>query len=66
MIATLYKLQMQFDLILHVVWIAETRMIQQGNKGLSRGEDNGLATFGLSVGEMIHLHLSATARSAML
>jgi hypothetical protein len=28
LIATLYKLQMQFDFILHVLWIAGTRMIQ--------------------------------------
>jgi hypothetical protein len=36
LIVTLYKLQMQFDFILHVVWIAGTRMIQQGTDGLSR------------------------------
>jgi hypothetical protein len=28
LIVTLYKLKMQFNLILHVVWIAGTRMIQ--------------------------------------
>jgi hypothetical protein len=66
LIVTLYKLQMQFDFILHVVWIAGTRMIQQGTDGLSRGEENGLATCGMSVGGMVPLHLSATERSAML
>jgi hypothetical protein len=41
-------------------------MIQQGSKGLSRGEENGVATCGLSLGGMVHLHLSATTRSSML
>jgi hypothetical protein len=35
LIVTLYKLQMQYDSSLHVVWIAGTRMIQQGTDGLS-------------------------------
>jgi hypothetical protein len=66
LIVTLYKLQMQFDFILYVVWIAGTRMIQQGTYGLSRGEENSLATCGMAVGGMVPLHLSATARSDML
>jgi hypothetical protein len=41
------------------------RMIQQGNDGLSRGKENGIATCGLSLVGMVPLHLSATARSAM-
>jgi hypothetical protein len=44
LIVTLYKLQMQFDFILHVVWISGTRMIQQGTDEFSRGDENGLAT----------------------
>jgi hypothetical protein len=66
LIVTLYKLQMQFDFILHVVWIAGTRMIQQGTDGLSRGEENGLATCGMALGGMVPLPLSATAWSGML
>jgi hypothetical protein len=54
---------MEFDFILHVIWIAGTRIIQQGTDGLSRGEENGLATGGLSLGGMVSLHLSATDRS---
>jgi hypothetical protein len=67
-IVMLYQLQMKlkFDLILHVIWIAGTRMIQQGTDGLSRGEENGLATGGLSLGGMVPLHLSATERSPKL
>jgi hypothetical protein len=41
LIVMLYKLQIEFDFILHVIWIAGTRMIQQGTEGLSRGEENG-------------------------
>jgi hypothetical protein len=66
LIVTLYKLQMQFDLFFHVVWIAGTRMIQQGTDGLLRGEENGLATCGMALGGMVPLHLSATSRSAVL
>jgi hypothetical protein len=38
LIIVLYKLQIDIDSILHVIWIAGTRMIQQGTDGLSRGE----------------------------
>jgi hypothetical protein len=66
LIVTLYKLQMQFDFILHVVWIAGTRMIQQDTDGFSIGEENGLATCGMALGRVVPLHLSATARIGML
>jgi hypothetical protein len=63
LIVVLYKLQMEFDFILPVIWIARTRMIQQGTDMLSRGEENGLDTCGLSLGGMAPLHLSARERS---
>jgi hypothetical protein len=66
LIVTLYKLQMQLDLVFHVVWIAGTRMIQQGADRFSRGEEIGIAIFGMALGGMVPLHLSATARSGML
>jgi hypothetical protein len=66
LIVMLYKLQMEFDFILHVIWIAGTRMIQQGTDGLSQGEENGLATCGLSLGGMVKLHLNAIKRSPAL
>jgi hypothetical protein len=66
LIVTLYKLQMQFDFKLHVVWIAGTRMVHQGTDGLSRGEENSLMTRGLSLGGMVPLHSSTTARHATL
>jgi hypothetical protein len=48
---------MEFDFILHGIWIAVMQMIKQGTDGLSRGEENGLVT-----GGMMSLHLSATER----
>jgi hypothetical protein len=57
---------MEFEFILHVIWITGTRMIQQGTDGLSRGQNNGLATWGLSLGGMVPLHLSYMERSPML
>jgi hypothetical protein len=41
-------------------------MIQQGTDGLSRGEENGLATCGLSSGGMVPLHLSVMTQSLIL
>jgi hypothetical protein len=59
-------LHMQFDFILHVTWIAGTRMIKQGTDGFLRGEDNGLSTRGLSLGGMAPLHPSMMAHSLMI
>jgi hypothetical protein len=44
------------------MWITGTRMIQQGTYSLSWGEENGLETCGLSLGEMLPLHLNAIGR----
>jgi hypothetical protein len=63
LLAVLYKLQMEFDFILHVIWIAGTRMIQQGTDCLPRGEESGLATCGLYLGGEVPLHMSARERS---
>jgi hypothetical protein len=62
LILTLYKLQMELEFMLHIICIDGTRMIQQGSDGLSRGEENGLATGGLSFGGKVPLHLIATER----
>jgi hypothetical protein len=49
LVVTLYKLQMKYDLLLHVIWITGNRIIQQGIDCLSRGEEMGPATQGLSL-----------------
>jgi hypothetical protein len=46
LVVTLYKLQMKYDLVLHVIWIAGTRMIQQGTDGITR-RNNGPCYSGL-------------------
>jgi hypothetical protein len=66
LIVTLYKLQMQHDFILHVVWIRGTRMIQQGTAGLSRCDDNGPATSGVALSGMLPLHLGECERISLL
>jgi hypothetical protein len=66
LIVILYKLQMQHDFILHVVWIAGTRMIQQGTDGLSRGDEKGPATSGVALSGMVLLHLGACERIPLL
>jgi hypothetical protein len=65
-IVTLYKLQIEFDFTIHGIWIAGTRMIQNGTGSLSRGADNGFVMCGLSLGGMLPLHLNATERSPLL
>jgi hypothetical protein len=66
LIVTLYKLQMQHDLILHVVWIVGTGMIQQVVDGFSRGGENGPATSVVAFSGMVPLHLEACERSPLL
>jgi hypothetical protein len=66
LIVTLYKLQMQHDFIMHVVWIAGTTMIQKGTDGLSRGDDNGSATSGVALSGMVPFHLDPCERSPLL
>jgi hypothetical protein len=51
------KLQMQYEFFLHVIWIAGTRMIQQGTDGISKGDDNGPATSGVALSGMVPLYL---------
>jgi hypothetical protein len=64
LIVTLYKLQMKYDFILHMVWITDTCMIHQGADGLSRGDTNGLATSGVFLSSMTPFHLSAMERAS--
>jgi pectin methylesterase-like acyl-CoA thioesterase len=59
LIVVLCKLQMQYDFVLHVVWIAGTRMIKQGTDGLSRWDDNGQATSGVALCGVVPLHSGA-------
>jgi hypothetical protein len=63
LVVTLYKLQMKYDLVLHVIWIAGTRILQQGTDGLSQGEEMGPATQGLGLVGVVPLHLGVLDQS---
>jgi hypothetical protein len=63
LVVTLYKLQMKYDLVLHVIWICGTHLIQQGIDGLSRGEEMGPATQGSSLVGVVPLHLGVLEKS---
>jgi hypothetical protein len=66
LVVELYILQMKCGIILHVVWIAGTRMIQQGTDDLSRGGGAGLATQGLTMRGEVPLSLGALERNVLL
>jgi hypothetical protein len=66
LVAELYFLQMKYDIILHVVWIAGTRMIQKGTDDLSRGGGAGLATQGMTMTGEVPLSSGALERNVLL
>jgi hypothetical protein len=66
LVVTIFKLQMKYDLVLHVIWITGTRMIQQGTDGLSRVEEMGPATQGLSLVGVVPLHLGVLEQSSQV
>jgi hypothetical protein len=66
LVVTLYKLQMKYDLVLHVIWIAGTRMIHQGTDDLSGGGGMGPATKGVSLSVVVPLHFSVLEQSPVV
>jgi hypothetical protein len=66
LVVKLYKLQMNYDLVLHVVWIAGTRMIQKGTDNLSRGGGMGPATRGVSLSGIVPLQFSVLEQSPLV
>ena len=63
-VVELRKLEMSGDFIVHVVWIAGTRMITQGSDGLSRGDNSTGAMAGKDFLDYIPLNLNAFERQA--
>jgi hypothetical protein len=63
LVVNLYKLQMKYDLVLHVICIAGNCMNQQGTYGVSRGEEMGSATQGLSLVGVVPLHSGVLEQS---
>jgi hypothetical protein len=66
LVVTLYKLQMKYDLVLHVVCISGTRMIQQGTDDLSQGGGMGPATRVVSLSGVVPLHFSVLEQSPVV
>jgi hypothetical protein len=62
----LRKLEMEGDLILHVIHVAGTRMVAEGADGGSRGDLNQGVMAGQSILEFVPLHLTALERSNKL
>jgi hypothetical protein len=62
----LYILQMKYDISMHVIWMAGTRMIQQGTYDLSRGGGADLAAQGLVVRGEVPLSQGALERKVLL
>jgi hypothetical protein len=62
----LRELEMKGRLFIHLIWVAGTRMIDQGVDGLSRGDlENGVMT-GRSMLDFIPIHSTAFERSRTL
>lgn len=59
LVLRLRRIEMQGNLVLHVIHIAGTRMIEEGADGGSRGDLNQGAMAGRSILEYVPLHLSA-------
>jgi hypothetical protein len=66
LVVELFILQMKYDIILHVIWIAGTRMIQQGTDDLSRCRGAGLATQGMAMRGEVPLSQGALERKVLL
>src|SRR6056300_31347 len=60
------KLEMENDLILHVIHVSGTRMIQQGTDGISRADHSNGVMSGDNMVQHIPLHLDAIQRSPIL
>jgi hypothetical protein len=66
LVVELYILQMKYAIIMHVIWMAGTRMIQQGTDDLSQGGGAGLATQGLVMRGEVPLSQGALERNVLL
>mmetsp|Transcript_18229 Transcript_18229/g.45121 ORF Transcript_18229/g.45121 Transcript_18229/m.45121 type:complete len:1319 (-) Transcript_18229:2184-6140(-) len=60
------KLEMEFDLLLHVVHVSGSRMIRQGTDGLSRADHSNGVMNGDKMTRHVPLNLSALERSPIL
>jgi hypothetical protein len=66
MVLMLRKLEMEGKLFLNIIWIAGTRMIEQGTDGLSRGDLSNGVMIGHPMLQYVPLNKSATTRQPNL
>ncbi|KAL7574181.1 hypothetical protein ACA910_014857 [Epithemia clementina (nom. ined.)] len=62
LVLRLHRLEMQGQLFINVIWIAGTRMIEQGTDGLSRGDLLSGVLAGKDMLDFVPLHRSAEER----
>jgi hypothetical protein len=62
----LKKLEMEYDLLLHVIHVSGKRMIHQGTDGLSRADKTAGVMMGRRMQEFVPLHESSLERSKQL
>jgi hypothetical protein len=62
----LKKLEMDYDLLLHVIHVSGKRMIHQGTDGLSRADKTAGVMTGRRMEEFVPLHQSSLDRSKQL
>jgi hypothetical protein len=62
----LRKLELEFGVFIRVIWVAGTRMIEQGTDGLSRGDLTGGVMSGKPFLEYVPLALTTSARAPKL
>jgi hypothetical protein len=66
LVLRLHKLEMQGKLFIHLIWVAGTRMIEQGTDGVSRGDlSNGVMT-GKDMLDFVPLDQGVNARAPEL
>lgn len=66
LVLRLRKLEMKGELFIHLIWVAGTRMIEQGTDGVSRGDLASGVMSGRSMLQYVPLNLGVDARSPAL
>jgi hypothetical protein len=66
LVLSLWKLEMDGDIFLHLIWCAGTRMIKQGADELSRGNLDNEVMIGEHMLKHVQIHLLAVDRAKHL
>ena len=66
LVLRLYKLELMYDCIIHVIHVSGARMCAQGTDGISRGDQATGSMLGKSILEFVPFHLNPIQRSPAL